>query len=130
MIDAVRLRVAVDVDVEVAVRVRVAVDVTEPMTVAVIDTEAPKEGVVVRVGAPDGVTEDVTEMVGDGVALAEDAPVDVLAERDAVTDGDLLADTLATGVVLGLTEGEAEQGENSTSVAAGDVYCVVSPRPS
>ncbi len=130
VIDAVRLRVAVDVEVEVAVRVRVAVDVIEPVAVAVIDTEAVKEGVLVRVGVPDGVTEDVMEMVGDGVALAEDAPVDVLPERDAVTDGDLLADALAAGVVLRLTEGEAEHGENSTSVAAGDVYCVVSPRPS
>ncbi len=56
-------------------------------------------------GVIDGVTVDVMEMVWDGVALA-------------------------AGVVLGLTEGEAEQGENSTSVAAGDGYPVSFPRPS
>jgi hypothetical protein len=67
----------------------------------------------------------------DGKALVDGDTLTVeLFVCDAVLDGDLLAEALAAGVVLGSLEGEAEQGENDTSVAAGDVYRKASPRPS
>jgi hypothetical protein len=70
--DAVGLPVAVAVDVEVTVWVRVAVEarVAEIVTVAVNDPVRLEEGVVDGVGALDGVTVEVKEIVGDGEALA------------------------------------------------------------